>query len=107
MLFAFRYLFADMGLKHVSIYEGCSSHAEPSAADIAKISKEIKEKGAAYILYDSPSEERIANSIAAECDIDVLHLHAIHNISKAEFETGETYISLMQSNLETLGKAIS
>lgn len=105
--FAFRYLFSDMNLGHVSIYEGCSSHAEPSAADIAKIANEIKASGAKYILYDSPSEEKIADSIAAECGITVLHLHAIHNISKAEFESGENYLSLMQSNLETLRKAIS
>lgn len=105
--FAFRYLFADINLKHVSIYEGCSSHAEPSAADIAKIVSEIKANGAKYILYDSPSEEKIAASIASECGAEVLQLHAVHNISKAEFEKGETYLSLMQSNLETLRKAIS
>ena len=105
--FAFRYLFADIGLKHVSIYEGCSSHAEPSAADIAKIVSELKASNANYVLYDSPSEKKIADSIAVESGAEVLHLHAIHNITKAEFEKGENYLSLMQSNLETLRKAIS
>ncbi len=105
--FAFRYLFDEIGLEYASIYEGCASHAEPSAADIAKMIDEIKESGAKYVLYDTPSEEKIALSIAAECGIEVLHLHAIHNISKAEFDAGEDYFTLMQKNLETLGKALS
>lgn len=105
--FAFRYLFDEMGISHVSIYEGCASHAEPSAADIAKMVEQIKENGAKYVLYDTPSEEKIARSIAAECGAEVLHLHAVHNITKAEFDAGEDYFSLMEMNIETLGKALS
>lgn len=105
--FAFRYLFDEIGIDHVSIYEGCASHAEPSAADIAKMVDAVKESGAKYVLYDTASEKKIAEAIAAECGASVLHLHAIHNISKAEFDAGEDYRSLMKKNLETLGKALS
>ncbi len=105
--FAFRYLFSFAGLLHRSIYEGCSSHAEPSAQAIAEMVKEIKESGVRYVLYDSPSEKKIAESIAAECSIEVLHLHAVHNITKAEFDAGEDYVSLMTKNIETLRKALS
>lgn len=105
--FAFRYLFDEMGLSHVSIYEGCASHAEPSAAALTKMVEQIKESGAKYVLYDTPSEEKIAVSIAAECGAEVLHLHAVHNITKAEFDAGENYLTLMEKNIETLGKALS
>ena len=105
--FAFRYLFDEAGLSHHSIFEGCSSHAEPSAAAIAEMVEKIKSSSARYVLYDSPSEKKIADSIAAECDIEVLHLHAVHNITKAEFDAGETYLSLMRENVETLRKALS
>ena len=105
--FAFRYLFDYMGISHASIYEGCSSHAEPSAKDISDMIKQIKASGAKYVLFDTASEERIAKTIADECGIEVLHLHAIHNITKAEFEAGENYLSLMQKNIETLRKALS
>lgn len=105
--FAFRYLFDEAGLEHYSIYEGCSSHAEPSAADIAEMVEKIKASGARYVLYDALSEKKIADSIAAECGIEVLHLHAVHNITKAEFDAGEDYVSLMTKNVETLRKALS
>jgi len=105
--FAFRYMFADAGIEHHSIYEGCSSHAEPSAAAIAGMVEQIKASGARYVFYDSLSEKKIAESIAAECGAEVLHLHAVHNITKAEFDGGEDYISLMTKNIETLRKALS
>lgn len=105
--FAFRYLFEEIGISHHSVFEGCASHAEPSAADIMAIADKIKASGVAYVLYDSPSEKKIADAIAAECGIEVLHLHAIHNITKEEFEAGENFFSLMQKNIETLGKALS
>lgn len=105
--FAFRYMFEELQIGYHSIFEGCSSHAEASAADIISLSDEIKATGAKYVLYDSPSEKKIADAVAAECGVEVLHLHAIHNITKAEFESGETYISLMRKNIETLGKALS
>ena len=100
-------MFEAANLEHHSVFEGCSSHAEPSAADIAACLEEIKENGARYVFYDSPSEKKIADSIAAECGAEVLHLHAVHNITKAEFDAGEDYLSLMSKNLETLRKALS
>lgn len=105
--FAFRYLFEEIGIAHHSVFEGCASHAEASAADIMALADKLKSSGAAYVLYDSPSEKKIADAIAAECGIEVLHLHAIHNITKEEFEAGENFVSLMQKNIETLGKALS
>lgn len=105
--FAFRYMFDEAGLSHHSIYEGCASHAEPSAADIAKTVEKIKASGARYVFYDAPSEKKIAESIAAECGAEVLHLHAVHNITKDEFDAGENYLSLMQKNIETLRKVFS
>ncbi len=105
--FAFRYMFDEAGLSHHSIYEGCASHAEPSAADIAKMVEKIKASDARYVFYDAPSEKKIAESIAAECGAEVLHLHAVHNITKDEFDAGENYLSLMQKNIETLRKVFS
>ena len=35
-----------------------------------------------------------------------LTLHSIHNVSKEDLESGETYISLMEKNLENLTKAL-
>lgn len=104
--FAFTYLFHDAGLSHHSVFTGCASHAEASAADIAAVVHAIKESGARYVLYDTPSEEKTAQTIAAETATETLRLHAVHNITKQEFDAGESYLSLMHKNIETLRKAL-
>lgn len=104
--FAFAYLFRDAGLSHVSVFEGCASHAEASAADITAVVDAVRTSGAHYVLYDSLSEQKTAQTIASETDTELLHLHAIHNITKQEFDAGEDYCSLMRQNIEVLRKAL-
>lgn len=104
--FAFAYLFDELGLHHKSVFEGCASHAEATAADIAEIVDSMRQSTAKYVFYDTPSEEKTARIIAGLTAAEPLRLHAIHNISKAEFDAGENYFSLMLRNLETLRKAL-
>ncbi len=104
--FAFTYLFRDANLSHLSVFVGCASHAEAAAADIAAVANAVKESGARYVLYDSPSEEKTAKAIASETGAELLRLHAIHNITKKEFDAGEDYCSLMRKNIEVLRKAL-
>ncbi len=105
--FAFAYLFDYAALKHVSVYEGCASHAEPSAADITGVVRSARESGAKYIVYDTEPERKVAATVAEECGAELIRMHAIHNVSKKEVDSGEDYISLMYRNSETLRKAIS
>lgn len=104
--FAFAYLFHELGLHHKSVFEGCASHAEATAADIAEIVDSMRQSTAKYVFYDTPSEEKTARLIADLTVAEPLRLHAIHNISKAEFDAGEDYLSLMRQNLATLRKAL-
>lgn len=105
--FAFAYLFDELGLHHKSVFEGCASHAEATAADIADIVDSMRQSLAKHVFYDTPSEEKTARVIAGLTVAEPIRLHAIHNISKAEFDAGEDYLSLMRQNLATLRKALS
>lgn len=104
--FAFACLFDDYGLMHHSVYEGCAAHTEPSAAALDNLIADMRAAGARYVLYDSASEEKTARAVAAETGAETLHIHAIHNITKAELDAGETYLSLSEKNLEVLRKAL-
>lgn len=105
--FAFAYLFDECGIHAHSVFAGCAAHAEAAAGDISAIVREMQAENAAVVLYDSPSEEKIANTIAAETGAKVLRLHAIHNITKAEYEAGADYCSLTAQNLEVLKEALN
>ena len=104
--FAFAYMFYDYGLSHESVYEGCSSHAEPSAKDILSVAEKASAKGAKYIVYDTETDKKTAETIADETGAEIIRMHAVHNISKNEFSDGEDYLSLMKYNIETLRKAL-
>ena len=104
--FAFAYLFRDAGLSHISVFAGCASHAEAAAADITAVVTAVRTSGARYVLYDSPSEVKTAQTVAAETGAELLRLHAIHNITKQEFDAGADYLSLMRQNIEVLRKAL-
>ncbi|MBR5538622.1 MAG: zinc ABC transporter substrate-binding protein [Clostridia bacterium] len=105
--FAFAYMFYDYGLSHESVYEGCASHAEPSANDVVNVAKKAALSGAKFIVYDSETEKKTAETIANEIGAEIIRMHAVHNISKNEFSSGEDYVSLMMGNVKTLGKALN
>lgn len=104
--FAFAYFFDEFDLGHLSVFEGCASHTEPSPAAMLALVEAIKTSGAPAVLYDSLSEQKTAEAIAAECGVKVLRLHAIHNITKAEYDAGEDYLSLTKKNIEVLREAL-
>ena len=71
-----------------------------------EVLKRVRESGVPAVLYDSPSEEKTAAAIAAETGTEVLRLHAIHNITKGEYDAGEDYLSLMAKNIEVLKEVL-
>ena len=104
--FAFAYLFDEYDLAHRSVFSGCASHTEASPAAMLSLVNAVRETGAPAVLYDSPSEEKTAAAIAAETGTRVLRLHAIHNITKDEYDAGEDYLSLMAKNIEVLKEVL-
>lgn len=104
--FAFVYLFDEYNLAHRSVFSGCASHTEASPAAMLALVNAVRETGTPAVLYDSPSEEKTAAAIAAETGAKVLRLHAIHNITKGEYDAGEDYLSLMAKNIEVLKEVL-
>ena len=51
------------------------------------------------------SNHLTADVIAGEADCGTCLFHSCHNLSRIELESGETYISLMNKNLEMLKNA--
>ena len=67
----------------------------------------VKSRRISTVFYVEFSNHRIADTIAAQTGAKIALLHACHNVTKAEFEQGATYLSLMRGNLERLQDAFS
>ena len=105
--FPFLYLVRDYGLDYYAAYPGCSSEAEPSAATVAAIIEEVKETGVPAVFYIELSNRLMANTIAEATGAEELLLHSCQNVSKEEFDRGESYLSLMNQNIVNLRKALN
>ncbi len=100
--FAFGYLTKRYGIMYVSAYKGFSPDAEPTPKRLVEITKNVRKYGIKYIYYEELSAPRVADVIAKETGCRLLMLHGSHNVSREEMESGATFISLMEKNLENL-----
>jgi zinc transport system substrate-binding protein len=105
--FPFRYLAFEYGLTCYAAFPGCSSATEPNASTIAALIDIVNQQHLPVVLYVELSNPAIADSIAAETSTQALLLNSCHNVTKKEFDSGATYLSLMRQNLEVLELALN
>ncbi len=104
--FALFYFTHEYGLEYKSAFDSCSTEAEPSAKTVSELINEVKEKQIPVIYYEELTDPKISRSISEETGAEMLLFHSCHNLSKADFESGATYLSLMKQNVENLKKGL-
>lgn len=105
--FPFRYLAEEYGLSCHSPYQGCDSHAEPSAATVAALVDLAKAEAVPVVLYIEFSNQQMADTLAEATGAEKRLFHSCHNVTRAEMESGATYLSLMRGNVAVLKEALS
>ena len=101
-----QYFINYYGLKVSAAFSGCSTETEPSAKTIAYLENKIKEENIPVVLYIELNNGKVANTIANETGSKAMQIQTLHNISKDDFDNGETYVTLMKRNLDVLEKAL-
>lgn len=104
--FPFRYFAQEYGLEYYAAFSGCASDTEPSAATMAFLINKVREEKIRVILKMELSNENISNAIAEATGTEVREFYSCHNLTAEEFAAGETYLSMMQKNVETLKEAL-
>lgn len=104
--FPVRYFTEEYGLEYFAAFPGCSADTEPSAATIAFLIDKVKEQNIPVVFSIELSNRRLASAIAEATGAKVLTFTSCHNLTKEEFESGATYISLMEQNLANLQEAL-
>ena len=105
--FPFRSFADEYGLDYYAAFPGCASDTEPSAATMAFLINKVKEEEIPAVLKMELSNENIANAIAEATGTEVRTFYSCHNLTAEEFEDGETYLSMMQKNVETLKEVLN
>lgn len=100
------YLERDYGFKFLSAYDSCASQQEPSAMRVKEIIDAVKSQNLSGVFCEELNQGRVAQTIGSEAGVPVYLLHTCHNLSKEDFLKGETYLSLMENNVENIKKVI-
>ncbi len=104
--FAFGYLARRYNLTFISAYKGFSPDAEPSPRDISELIETTKQAGVKYVYYEELISPRVAQTLAAEAGVQLLPLNGAHNVSRDALARGDTFLAIMQRNLESLKKGL-
>ena len=104
--FPFRYLADEYQLDYRAAFSGCSSDTESSAKTIAYLIDKVKEEQIPTVYYLELSSHRVSEIIGEETGAEPLLLHSCHNVTRAQFDAGVTYVQLMRQNIENLRKGI-
>ena len=105
--FPFRYFADAYGLEYYAAFPGCASDTEPSAATMAFLIQKAEEENIPAVLKMELSNDNIANAVAEAADTDVKVFYSCHNLSAEQFEDGETYLSMMEKNAQTLKEVLN
>lgn len=105
--FPFRYFADEYGLDYYAAFPGCAGDTEPSAATMAFLIDKVKEEKVPAVLKMELSNGNIADAIAEATGTEVRVLYSCHNLSAEDFENGETYVSMMRKNIETLKEVLN
>jgi zinc transport system substrate-binding protein len=106
--FPFRYLVDDYGIKYTAAFPGCSAETEASFETIAKLVKKVNDLNLKAVLVLEDSDKKIAEKIVSDSNAknqQILVMNAMQSVSRTD-AADKTYISIMESNLNTLREAL-
>ncbi|MBE5957001.1 MAG: zinc ABC transporter substrate-binding protein [Lachnospiraceae bacterium] len=105
--FSLLYFMEEYGLHYVAAYDSCEEEAEPSIKRVVSMIKSMKEAGITAVYYQELVEPYIADTIAEAAGGETYLFHSCHNVSRDDFESGVTYLSLMEQNALNLEKGLN
>jgi zinc transport system substrate-binding protein len=105
--FPFRYFADAYGLDYYAAFPGCSTETEASPATVKFLIDKINEEKIPVVFHIEMSNEKMADTISESTGAKVRILHAVHNVTKADYDAGKTYMDFMAANLDTLKEALN
>lgn len=107
--FPFRYLLNDFGIEYYAAFEGCSSDSEASFETIAFLAAKLDELELDTVMTADGSDGKLAAtvvSITKSKNPKILTLDSMQSVSRDDIESGTSYISVMEKNVDTIISAL-
>ena len=107
--FPFRYFVDDYGLDYYAAFVGCSAETEASFETIVFLAGKMDDLGCGTIFTIENSDHKIAQTIldnTKDKNQKIAELNSLQSVTKDQLGSGVTYLSLMQTNYDTLKGAL-
>ncbi|SFM12580.1 zinc transport system substrate-binding protein [Gracilibacillus orientalis] len=103
---AYGYWEQSYGIEQIPI-SGLSPTNEPSQKELQNIIEIAEKHGLKYVFFEQNVTPKVADVVRKEIDAETLRIHNLSVLTEEDIENDEDYLTLMQSNLEVLTKALS
>ena len=107
--FPFRYMTEDYGLTYYAAFSGCSAESEASFETILFLAQKADELALPVILTLENPKTGLAETIARSTkagSLQILSMNSLQSITAQDINSGITYLSVMNENLNTLKQAL-
>ena len=100
--FPLLYFCEEYDLDYRAAFHGCSSDTEPSLATLKFLIDKVREEEIPVIYTIDLSSRKVAEVVSECTGARIERLWSMQTVSRADFDAGETYLSLMQRNIDAL-----
>lgn len=105
--FPMLYFCREFGLDYRAAFHGCSGDTEPSLATIKYLIDKVEDENIPVVYTIDFGTKKVA-AVVSECTGAAIEtLYSMQTVSRADFDAGETYLTLMERNYEALRKGLN
>ena len=105
--FPMLYFCREYGLDYRAAFHGCSGDTEPSLATIKFLIDKVEDEDIPVVYTIDFGTKKVA-AVVSECTGAAIEtIYSMQTVSRADFDAGETYLTLMERNFEALRKGLN
>ena len=108
--YPFAYLCEDLGLTAHAAFSGCSAETEASFEKIVELAGEVDNEGLSAVAVIDSSDRKLADTVISNTntkDQTIVELDSMQSVTREDIEAGESYLAIMEKNLEALETALN
>ena len=100
--FPFLYFCEEYDLNYRAAFHGCSGDTEPSLATLKYLIDKVNDEHIPVVYTIDLSSQKVAEAVSECTGARIERLWSMQTVSRADFDAGETYLTLMRRNYEAL-----
>lgn len=101
------YMVKEYNLDYECAFPGCSSETEPGVTTVKRLINTVRDGDIPVVFYLDFSNQAVAKLLCEDSDAKPMLYHSCHNVTADEFNSGVSYISLMEENAAALKEALN